>query len=190
VDPNVITAAAKSPLGILALIILALAGIATAYFRQSPVNVRVSMFVLMLLGAGLFAATVLKQPSAPAPAAPTTGTPATGNTAPPPATPPSVPAAAVSQAGGSPSAAGQVLPESSDRPLQPAEIAGLSVAELRLARNEIYARHGYIFQSPDLRAHFAQFAWYSPTQTTVELNPVERENVALLKRAEAERGGG
>ena len=35
-DPKVISAAASSPLGILALLILVLSGIATASFRQAP----------------------------------------------------------------------------------------------------------------------------------------------------------
>jgi hypothetical protein len=189
VDPNVITAAAKSPLGILALIVLALSGIATAYFRESPVKVRVSMFVLMLLAAGLFAATVLKQPPGPAPTPPVQPSQAGGNapaaTTSAPEPPPSAPTTPASQAG--PSGAGQLLPDSSDRLLQPDEIAGLSAAELRIARNEIYARHGYIFQSPDLSAHFSQFAWYKPTRTAGQLNPVEQQNIGLIKGEEAAR---
>jgi hypothetical protein len=190
-DPKVITAAASSPLGILALLILAIAGIATAYFREAPVNVRVWMFVLMLGGVGLFAASVIKQPTpaapplTPAPAplqqgSPRAATPqpaqASATSTPLPAPPPP---AVVTNTG-----AGQLFPNSSDHLLDRSDIGGLPASELRIARNEIYARHGYIFQSPDLRAYFAQFPWYKPTQTTVQLNPVEQQNIALFKNAE------
>lgn len=40
-----------------------------------------------------------------------------------------------------------------------ASLAGKSLRELRLLRNEIFARHGYIFQSEDLQQHFSQQAW-------------------------------
>lgn len=80
-----------------------------------------------------------------------------------------------------------VLPQSSVQPLSPAAIAGLDKAQLRLARNEIYARHGRIFKSPDLAAHFAQFAWYRPVADEVALNSVEQANVDLLQQAEAGR---
>jgi hypothetical protein len=176
-DPNVITAAASSPLGILALLILVLASIATVYFREAPVNVRVWMFVLMFVGVALFAFTVVKRSAAPQ-------TAATTNTL-----PPGVPSGPLTPARDVP-AAGQLIPDSSDRPLQPADLANLSAAQLRIARNEIYARHGYIFQSPDLREHFARFIWYKPALTTVALSPVEQQNVALFRQAEAARGQG
>jgi hypothetical protein len=36
--------------------------------------------------------------------------------------------------------------------------------KLRFLRNEIYARHGRMFESKDLRDHFAQCDWYRPIQ--------------------------
>lgn len=35
-------------------------------------------------------------------------------------------------------------------------------AELRVNRNEVYARHGHVFTSADLRTHFAAEPWYHP----------------------------
>jgi hypothetical protein len=35
-------------------------------------------------------------------------------------------------------------------------------AELRLLRNEIFARHGRIFKTPDLREFFSKQSWYKP----------------------------
>ena len=40
---------------------------------------------------------------------------------------------------------------------------GLSKADLRLARNEILARHGRIFNSDDLKTYFEGKSWYSGT---------------------------
>ncbi len=34
--------------------------------------------------------------------------------------------------------------------------------ELRLLRNEIFARHGHVFKSEDLRGHFSRTSWYEP----------------------------
>lgn len=80
-----------------------------------------------------------------------------------------------------------LLPQSSAQPLSPDAIAGLDKAQLRIARNEIYARHGRIFKSPDLAAHFAKFAWYKPVADEVTLSPVEQANVSLIQEAEASR---
>gem|GEM_PF-6432913 len=53
----------------------------------------------------------------------------------------------------------------------------------RLIRNEIYARHGYRFKSPDLIAYFSAKPWYVPRydDVTNQLNGVERINVMILK---------
>ena len=55
--------------------------------------------------------------------------------------------------------------------------------DLYLARNEIYARHGYIFDSPDLQEYFGGKTWYNPTTKDVPdsaLNEYERANVQLI----------
>jgi hypothetical protein len=55
---------------------------------------------------------------------------------------------------------------------------------LRLARNEIYARRGYIFQDQDLQAYFNGRSWYRPLSRQVRLNPIETYNVTLIRRVE------
>ena len=40
---------------------------------------------------------------------------------------------------------------------------GLSDRELRLARNEIYARRGYIFSDAEMAEYFGKKAWYKPS---------------------------
>lgn len=80
---------------------------------------------------------------------------------------------------------GVVIPDSSDRLLSADELGNYSSLELRIARNEIFARNGFRFSDPSLRTHFSQFDWYRPTGDTVWLSATEKANVALLKSAEA-----
>ena len=70
----------------------------------------------------------------------------------------------------------------STRKIYPAELNNLSAEQMNLARNEIYARHGYIFKKKELRDYFSQFAWYNPRYTDVQkmLSKVEVYNVELL----------
>jgi hypothetical protein len=66
------------------------------------------------------------------------------------------------------------------------ELAGLSTAQLRIARNEIFARKGRFMKDDALRAYFEQFSWYAPFTWDVQLNAVEKENVALIQSLEAQ----
>ncbi|KAA0548385.1 YARHG domain-containing protein [Bacillus sp. BGMRC 2118] len=78
-----------------------------------------------------------------------------------------------------------LLPESHVRRLSEFEISGLTKAELRLARNEIYARHGYVFNSEDLQRYFSAQNWYFPIHTyDGMLTDIERYNVDLIKKVE------
>jgi len=42
--------------------------------------------------------------------------------------------------------------------------SGSPLKELRLLRNEIYAKHGRIFDSKDLRDYFDKCGWYHPSK--------------------------
>lgn len=64
------------------------------------------------------------------------------------------------------------------------DIKGLSNRELRIMRNEIYARHGYIFQDAMLRDHFLQKPWYTPQTKNVALSSIEQYNVLFIKSYE------
>ena len=79
----------------------------------------------------------------------------------------------------------QIFPDSSRRRLTQGEIDGLSRTQIRLARNEIFARHGRPFQDPWLRRHFERYSWYRPSPGPINLNPVEQANVGLLQRNES-----
>lgn len=71
----------------------------------------------------------------------------------------------------------------STREAIPADLKNKSSEELRIMRNWIFARHGYIFQSPDLREYFSKYSWYEPTSrnVTAQLNKIEKSNIELIQ---------
>jgi len=79
---------------------------------------------------------------------------------------------------------GVIFPQSSEELLSQANLAGKDAGTLRLARNEIFARNGRIFNDAALRNHFEKFDWYQGTTYDVALNDVEKENVALIRQFE------
>lgn len=80
---------------------------------------------------------------------------------------------------------------SSQRPLSRAVVQSLSLRELSLARNEIYARHGYPFKTKALQDHFKQKPWYRPNPRATEpsFTAVEEQNLWLLRKIERIKGG-
>ncbi|MGV7120736.1 YARHG domain-containing protein [Sphingopyxis sp. 550A] len=79
---------------------------------------------------------------------------------------------------------GAIIADSSKRVLTATDVAGLTPEQARLARNEIFARHGLRFKDPSLQAYFTSLPWYRPTSDSVALSAVEKANVALLQSAE------
>lgn len=75
----------------------------------------------------------------------------------------------------------------SSRLLTEEDIKGFSKSDLSIMRNEIFARHGYIFQDPMLQEHFSQMPWYTPQQddiSQITLSSVEQNNVLFIQRYE------
>lgn len=78
-----------------------------------------------------------------------------------------------------------ILPYSADSYLTKEDLANLTKEECRLARNEIYARHGRMFNDTNLQAYFNQCSWY---QGIIEadqfddsvLNDYEKNNLQLI----------
>lgn len=77
-----------------------------------------------------------------------------------------------------------LYPFTSQRKVTYDDIAYLSSSELRIMRNEIYARHGYIFKSKDLRNYFLSQGWYEPMTYDVVLSTIEQYNVNFIKQYE------
>lgn len=71
--------------------------------------------------------------------------------------------------------------------LEESQLRKLDKVQLRLLRNEFFARKGYIFKSKDLQDHFGQMDWYKPryNDVTYNLTPMDNYNISLIKQFEA-----
>lgn len=78
------------------------------------------------------------------------------------------------------------FPIASQRLLTQEDITGLNKWDLKVMRNEIFARHGYIFKTPDMKTYFENQPWYSGTEADVTrmLSPTEQQNVSFIKKHE------
>ncbi len=84
------------------------------------------------------------------------------------------------------SADGQIFPDSSSVLLTDAQISSLSATQIRYAVNEIYARHGYIFNDSSLQSYYEQYSWYTPTTSAANFsesvfNYTEQQNIMNLR---------
>jgi len=57
---------------------------------------------------------------------------------------------------------GEKFPETRLRQLTPADVQNWTLAKVRYALNEMYARHGLTFKDKDIQKQFSQFKWYRP----------------------------
>lgn len=66
----------------------------------------------------------------------------------------------------------------------PEHIMKMPVDSLKLIRNEILARHGYIFHSEELSAYFSKYDWYQPIVNEKNigdrLSETDRYNISLI----------
>lgn len=86
-----------------------------------------------------------------------------------------------------------VLPGSDMRYVSKEELKDFTAEQCRLARNELYARHGRIFDDEFLQKYFSSKDWYSPSIATADfkesmLNEYEIANRDLIVEYEKERG--
>jgi hypothetical protein len=79
-----------------------------------------------------------------------------------------------------------LYPQTSMRYLTYSDISHLNSYELKIMRNEIFARHGYIFQTRDMSDYFNAQNWYRPLFKDVssKLSEIERANVKFIKQYE------
>ncbi|MDO4615586.1 MAG: YARHG domain-containing protein, partial [Lachnospiraceae bacterium] len=85
-----------------------------------------------------------------------------------------------------------ILVNSASKYLSAVDVQNLSAEELRLARNEIFARHGRTFRDAELQSYFDSCSWYSGTvdpdtfdsQKGNILSAVEQANLALIQEME------
>jgi hypothetical protein len=117
------------------------------------------------------------------------------------AAPPSPPPPDSSQDLPTETSEGPRWPWTSQRLVTQEDLSQLSPWELIVMRNEIYARHGWVFERADLQDYFGQQPWYRPKGTMenresanrlaeVELTALERHNVkAILHYEKVQQGG-
>gem|GEM_PF-5720166 len=84
-----------------------------------------------------------------------------------------------------------VLPESATRVYSVSEIRGMGLSrdQLRIARNEIFARHGRGFKDAGLQSYFDSKSWYTKRYEPgsfdeSQLSSTERQNIDNIKAAE------
>ena len=89
-----------------------------------------------------------------------------------------------------------MIPDSTSRYLTEADLEGLTKEQLLHARNEIYARHGRLFQSDELQAYFNGKSWYHGTIAPSEFdanasryfNDYEAKNSVFILEYEKKKG--
>ncbi len=80
-----------------------------------------------------------------------------------------------------------ILADSSEEYLEESDLEGMSAADMQMAINEIYARHGRKFATKEIQKYFDAKSWYSGTVEPAKFDPAslnacENANVALLLR--------
>ncbi len=77
-------------------------------------------------------------------------------------------------------------PMTSLRSLTSSDLTGKSKWELKIMRNEIFARHGYLFKTQDMKSYFESQSWYHGQFTDVSsmLTELEKQNISLIKEYE------
>lgn len=78
---------------------------------------------------------------------------------------------------------GYILPTSNSAELTDADLSGLTAQELTYARNEIYARYGYVFESKELNDYFATKSWYTVNSAATDdsLSDLEKKNAEFIR---------
>ena len=86
------------------------------------------------------------------------------------------------------------LADTSSRYYSRSEVENMSNYDLYYARNEIFARHGRMFQNSDLQDYFNSKSWYTPLYTPAQwdamaspLSDVELKNTTLMREVEESR---
>lgn len=75
-----------------------------------------------------------------------------------------------------------IIADSNTRVIATTELTNLTPWQLKVARNEIYARHGRDFVHQDLQCYFATKSWYNvnPSYTDSLLTSTDNKNIATI----------
>lgn len=88
-----------------------------------------------------------------------------------------------------------IFPDSDKKYLSEDEVRSVEADRLAIGRNEIFARHGYIFSEDTYKQYFESMPWYKGTVPADQFNAdevfndFEKKNVELIKKVEDEVNG-
>lgn len=81
-----------------------------------------------------------------------------------------------------------IMPDSDSTYLSASDLSQYNKSTLALIRNEIYARHGYVFNTEPFKSYFNSKSWYTPDPSfkgnDSELNNYEIQNVRTIQSVE------
>lgn len=79
---------------------------------------------------------------------------------------------------------------SDQRYITNADLSGKTKEEVAMIRNEIYARHGYVFNTEPFKSYFESRAWYIPNENFNDsmFSEIEKTNKDFLVEYEISRG--
>jgi hypothetical protein len=77
-------------------------------------------------------------------------------------------------------------PQATNRLLTEADLTNFTASDMKIMRNEIFARHGLIFKTSELRGYFSSRAWYKARfkDVTDKVTEVEKKNIELIVKYE------
>lgn len=83
-----------------------------------------------------------------------------------------------------------IISDSNSREISRSELINLTPWQLKVARNEIYARHGRPFVHKDLQCYFAKKSWYKVDNNydVSSVTYIENKNIATIQAYEQETG--
>ncbi|MGH4123176.1 MAG: YARHG domain-containing protein [Clostridium sp.] len=81
-----------------------------------------------------------------------------------------------------------IFPKSASEKLIESDVSKLMKENLPLARNEIFARHGFVFKAEQFKSYFGKKSWYKPNPSFQgsdgELTDIEMYNIQLISKYE------
>ena len=83
------------------------------------------------------------------------------------------------------------FPQASYRSLTNSELVKIPSSDLKIMRNEIFARYGYIFdQNGEMDKYFRTQKWYQAKNKSIDkfLTSLEKQNIKMIKTIEENYG--